>query len=315
LEENMPEKFLTVVIPVYNGEKHIFRALECLNNQTWKNFCVIIVNDASTDNTSNVIKKHMKNLDLVIYNLKRNHGVSYCRSLGIEKCKTPYITFMDHDDWIDVDTYERCFKNVKDDTDIAIFGLSYEYLDINVTENKYVYNEFFSLSGDYALKIYGHTIKDNFKITPIVNNKIYSHKFLESKKIVFDKDVHYQEDDIFTFKALMCAKNVVFVPNCKYHYLQNPSSVIHRVSEFSVNNFVKAYSNLKKFLDTNQIFNNYKSEFYLKFKSSLKGTIYRITHYGENQDVIRRLLVLLHDKIVKMINLEDFLKYCNLNCI
>lgn len=257
----MVSKVLTIIIPVFNGEKHIYRALECLKNQTWKNFSVLIINDNSTDNSVDIIKQYKDYLDLKIIDLKENQGVSYCRTLGIKKCNTPYVTFMDHDDWIDINTYEFCFKEIKDEIDIIIFGLSYEFLDINISEYKYVYNNIFSISGDYAIRIYGHTIKDNFKITPIVNNKIYKLKFLNDNSINFDKRIRYQEDDIFTFKALLSAKNIQFIPNCKYHYLQNSDSAIHHVSEFSVKNFAKAYELLKRFLDTNNLFEKFKNEF------------------------------------------------------
>ena len=177
--KQLENKDLTVIMPVYNGEKYITRALECLQNQTWKNFNVIIINDASTDATKSIIESYAKNKTYIsIVNLSENKGVSYCRTLGIKKCKTDYITFLDHDDWIDINTYENCYKAMQANADIAIFGLNYEYIDIDISEKKYVYNENFTVTGEYALKIYGHTTKDAFKITPIVNNKIYRLDFL-----------------------------------------------------------------------------------------------------------------------------------------
>lgn len=57
----MVSKVLTIIIPVFNGEKHIYRALECLKNQTWKNFSVLIINDNSTDNSVDIIKQYKEN--------------------------------------------------------------------------------------------------------------------------------------------------------------------------------------------------------------------------------------------------------------
>lgn len=312
----MLQNVLTVVIPVFNGENYISRALLCLQNQTWQNFNVLIINDCSTDSTKEIIESFAENNEKIsVINLSHNHGVSYCRTLGIKQCKTPYITFLDHDDWLDINTYECCFKSVEIDSDVLIFGLNYEYLDIDVSETKYFYKNDFKVSGDYALKIYGHTIKDSFKITPIINNKIYRLDFLKMHEIVFNEHIRYQEDDIFTFEVLLQAKKVMFIANCKYHYFQNPKSVIHTVSELSVTHFVGAYSALKTYLDSHNCFDKYKNEYYLKFKSSLKGVIHRTVHYSKNQSEMQYLLALLYKQLNESVNIEDFLAYCDLsNC-
>ena len=207
----MPQNTLTVIIPVFNGENTISRALMCLQNQTLQNFNVIIVNDCSTDSTKKIIEDFAdKNKNVSIINLAENRGVSYCRTLGIKNCKTKFITFLDHDDWIDINTYEYCLNAVEHEVDIFIFGLNYEYIDIDLTETKYLYKENFTVSGDYALKIYGHTIKDSFKITPIINNKIYCLDFLKKAGIVFNEHIRYQEDDVFTFEVVLQAIKVKF---------------------------------------------------------------------------------------------------------
>lgn len=309
----MINTLLTVIIPVYNGEKFIARALECLTNQTFQNFNIEIINDGSLDKTKNIVETFMekyKNISLT--NLSENRGVSYCRTLGIKTCKTPFITFLDSDDWIDITTYENCINSIRDDIDIVVYGLSYEYLDIDVSERKYFYDRNFVISGSYALKIYGHTIKDSFKITPIINNKIYRTDFLIHNKIFFNEEIRYQEDDIFTFDALMHARNVAFVSNCQYHYYQNSDSVIHHVSDISVIHFAQAYGSLKLKLEQDGLFNKYKNEFYLKCKSSLKGVVTRVVHYCTDVMEVRRLLALLHEKFVQVVDLKDFLAYFNL---
>lgn len=310
----MLQKMLTVVIPVFNGEKYISRALQCLQNQTWQNFNVVIINDGSTDTTKDIIETFIeRNINASLINLSSNHGVSYCRTLGINQCKTPYITFLDHDDWVDINTYECCFKAVEFDSDIVIFGLNYDYLDIDVSETKYGYKSNFKVSGDYALKIYGHTIKDSFKITPIINNKIYRLDFLKKNQIIFNEQIRYQEDDIFTFEVLLQAKKVMFVTNCKYHYFQNPKSVIHNVSELSITHFVSAYSALKIYLQDHNFFEKYKHEYYLKLKSSLKGVIHRTVHYSKNQAEIQHLLALLYKQLNEHVDIEEFLAYFDLS--
>lgn len=310
----MQQNVLTVIIPVFNGENTISRALLSLQNQTLQNFNIVLINDCSTDSTKEIIEEFAdKNKNVSIINLLKNRGVSYCRTLGIQRCQTPYITFLDHDDWIDINTYETCFNAVEPEVDLLIFGLNYEYIDINISETKYIYKDNFIISGDYALKIYGHTIKDSFKITPIINNKIYRLGFLQKSGVVFNEHIRYQEDDIFTFEALLHAKKVKFISDCKYHYLQNPNSAIHTVSELSINHFIAAYSELKEYLLQQCCFDKYKMEYYLKFKSSLKGVIHRIVEYGKSKSEIQQLLALLYKQLSNRINIEEFLAYCDLS--
>lgn len=308
----MDDTILTIIIPVKNGENHILRALTCLRNQTFQNFEILIINDASSDKTKDIIESQMKIFEKIkVINLPQNKGVSYCRNLGIKNCNTKYITFLDHDDWIDIHTYEKWYQAIQKNIDIYIFGLDYNYLDIDVVERKYYYQDDFVISADYALKIYGNTIKDSFNITPIVNNKIYKKELLIKNEIYFD-DVSYQEDDIFTFKILLCSQNVKFISKCQYHYLQNPNSTIHQVSDLSIFNFIKAYSTLQLFLEKHELFNIFKNEFYLRFKQSIKGTIHRIVQYSENKKELQHLLAELYKKLIQNFIIEDLIGYYDL---
>ena len=309
----MTKPSLTVIIPAYNCEKYINKLLCSLNNQIYKDFCILVVDDHSTDGTLNALKKYNNIINLKIIPLPENHGVSYARNIGIQYAETQYITFIDQDDWIDINTFYNGSQYFKNNIDIINYGLSYDYLDYLQTEKKYIYARNFIVTGEYALKIYGHTIQDEVKITPIVNNKIYNMKFIRDNNIYFNEETRYQEDDIFTFKALLSAKSVAFIAGSYYHYLQNPNSAIHQVSETSINHFVKSYSHLQEYLKSNRKFEQYKDEFYLKFKASLKGVIRRTVEYGQNPDIIRRLLASLYKQLSINFDIEEFLIYCDLH--
>jgi glycosyltransferase involved in cell wall biosynthesis len=90
---------VTVVIPTYNREKVIRRALDSLVKQTYKNFEVIVGDDGSTDNTESVINEYIDKLNLSYYWIENFGGPARARNLGIEKAKGKYIAFLDSDDW------------------------------------------------------------------------------------------------------------------------------------------------------------------------------------------------------------------------
>ena len=91
---------VSIIVPVYNGEKYVERCIENLINQTYKNIEIILINDGSTDNTENVLKKYDKYNHVKIIN-QTNSGVSHSRNVGIENANGEYIWCVDSDDYVE----------------------------------------------------------------------------------------------------------------------------------------------------------------------------------------------------------------------
>lgn len=308
-------KFLTVIVPVFNGETHIVRCLESLFNQTFDDMEVIVVNDASSDNTLAVLENYQKKHPFKIINMKENSGASCCRNTGILVADTPYVTFVDSDDWIDMSTYTRCFEQLHNNTDVVIFGLVYDYVNQNRREEKYNYSRNYTMSGEFALNIYTHTIPNEIKITPIVNNKVYRKQFLLDNDIFFHEELRYQEDDVFTFEVFTRAEIVTFVKDCYYHYCQRNDSLIHTVSELSIRSFINSYLALEAALKSNMLFEKYKHAFYLKFKGSLLGVIRRILDYESDLKKRNKLIHLLLVLLIENYNVPEILDTMDFSAI
>lgn len=309
------EKRLTVIVPVFNDESNVVRCLESLFNQTFSDMKIIVVNDASTDNTLAILNAYQQRHEFRIINMRKNSGAGYCRNVGILAADTPYVTFVDSDDWVDVSAYTKCFEQLTDNSDVIIFGLTYDYIMHNYREEKYQYSRPYKMSGEFALSIYAHTIPNEISITPIVNNKVYRREFLIDNGLLFHEGLRYQEDDAFTFEVLAQAATVVFVRGCSYHYCQRSNSLIHSVSELSVRGFIEAYLALEANLKSNNLFTKYKNAFYLKFKSSLLGVIKRILDYELNTDERNKLLQLLLTLLLENYDFSEILKTFNFSVI
>ncbi len=302
----MSRPVLSLIIPAYNCEKFIERALRSVINQSYNAYEIIIIDDFSHDNTKQIItdfKAKCKKISL--YTLDQNYGVSYCRNYGIRLAKGEYITFLDPDDWLDEETYCKSLKFIKQGVDVITFGIEYNYFDNRESLKKYEYENDYVLDGKQALRLYGC---ESCKISPIVNNKIYKRSFLLANNIKFDENVRYQEDDAFTFKVLMFAKEIAFISNAFYHYYQHPDSLIHQISALSMNHFVDSYHNLYIYLKEHQKFTIYKDEFYMKFKRSLKGVIQRTIEFG-NKNNTEQLLIILFKRIIKDFDIFEILLY------
>ena len=113
---------ISVIIPVYNVEKYIGQCLDSIVNQTYKNLEIIIVNDGTKDNSMRVVEKYLSDKRIKIIN-KENGGLSSARNKGMEEVTGEYISFVDSDDWIELDTYERLIKNLTNE-DVIIFNHS-----------------------------------------------------------------------------------------------------------------------------------------------------------------------------------------------
>ena len=115
---------VSVIVPAYNVEGYINDCLESLVNQTLKEIEIIVVNDGSTDRTSEIISKFSaKDSRMKIIN-QENQGLSAARNNGMQQATGEYIGFVDSDDYIDLDFYEKLYEAAKtNDADISVASI------------------------------------------------------------------------------------------------------------------------------------------------------------------------------------------------
>ena len=106
-------ELISIVVPVYNVEKYLKRCLDSLVNQTYKNIEIILVNDGSTDSSLEICKGYAKKDSRVKIISKKNEGLGYTRNEGINIAKGIYIAFIDSDDYVDENFYEKLYVSAK----------------------------------------------------------------------------------------------------------------------------------------------------------------------------------------------------------
>ena len=118
----MKEPKLSVIIAVYNTEKYVEKCLDSLLSQTYSNIELVVVNDCSTDGSLKILKKYAKKYDnIILIDNKQNKGLSYSRNVGLENASGEYTGYIDSDDYIDPNYYEKLMKAiVKEKSDVAI---------------------------------------------------------------------------------------------------------------------------------------------------------------------------------------------------
>ena len=179
------EKKFSIIIPVYNGEKHIKKCIDDVLTQEYENYEIIIINDGSKDNTSKILKEYVLNKRINIVE-KENTGVSDSRNIGIEMATGEYIVFLDSDDKLRKDSLKKLNERLcQNNYDIILFG--FEVRGSNSRKN----------DTSILRKIKGNTTIKEEIIKKLLANKnnvfgyvwraVYSKKMLDANNIRFYK--------------------------------------------------------------------------------------------------------------------------------
>lgn len=219
------EYAISIIIPVYNGEKYLKKCLDSIVNQTiFSKLQIVVVDDGSTDNTLNIVRKYKEIYgDNIVVNSIPNGGVSNARNVGIESSTGKYITFVDADDWVDQRCYEIMYKKAQESsTDIVVAGFFVSDDNKDILKN--------NVTNQEEKKLQKDIIADFLcgKIDVHCYDKIFSRELIE--KIRFDTTLKIAEDRMFLFEVFLVAKSMYLIPDVFYHYYQNANSVMHNVS-------------------------------------------------------------------------------------
>ena len=258
---NFPE--LSVIIPVYNVQSELRTCLESVINQTYRNMEIIIIDDASTDDSAHIIEEYAAKCQLIKpVILQHNIGVGDVRNHGISLARGHYIGFVDGDDWIDMNFYQNLINSIKsNDSDIAVCGIKTEYNNSQNYQLRYKYNSENCITGEYALKLLTKSENYGYFITPIVNNKIYDADFLKNTDIYFNSARSFQ-DDFFSFFAILYSKRISLVTDTYYHYDQRQSSTTHTFCKRLVTDCLDTLVQIRDILQKNMCLEKYKKEYY-----------------------------------------------------
>ena len=213
---------ISVIVPVYNAEKYLRRAMDSLVKQTiFDNMQIIAVDDGSTDQSGAVLDGYASQYaNISVYHIA-NGGVSNARNFGMEQVHAEYLGFLDADDWVDSDYFEKMLGAIIDvGADISACGFSVE-TDAGLLVTNAVPAAVDSFFGIDAVKaLFGGQIDVH------VFTKLYRTDFIRNTR--FDTELHYGEDRLFVLSALTQAESVVLVKGCVYHYYQNSQSAMHQ---------------------------------------------------------------------------------------
>ena len=219
----MTEK-ITVIVPVYNVEHYLDKCLDSLVNQTYKNLEIIVINDGSTDNSGIICQEYAQKDNRIVYIEKENGGQSEARNMGLDRMTGSYVTFVDSDDWVELDYVEILYKKItKYQADIAVGN----YYSFNEAEGMY----YFHIFGDsYYEKVYDNvSIFENLyesqemKSFALISvwGKLYKADLIKHLRFDVGK---LGEDGYLNQKIYLLAEKTIYLNKGLYAYRQREGS-------------------------------------------------------------------------------------------
>ena len=205
---------ISVIVSVYNTEKYIEKCLDSLMNQTYNNMEIVVINDCSTDGSLKILKKYAKKYNnIILIENKENKGLSYSRNVGLEKATGEYIGYIDSDDYVDHDYYEKMMKAIKKEkSEIAIADMKIVYEDGSFPD--YVSK---GCNGEVTTL---NIIKNGLAASAC--NKLFQRGIIEKYKFSEGK---LNEDLAVILPSIVAAKKISYVENNYYYYVQHTGSI------------------------------------------------------------------------------------------
>lgn len=212
-------ELISIVVPVYNAEKYLFRCIKSILNQTYKNLEIILVDDGSTDN-SLIICKEFSNKDKRIKIVhQENKGASVARNNGVALSTGDYIGFVDSDDYIEKEMYEKLIMVLgkeSGDQVISQIGIANEYYDGTREENdNMIPNQPSELYDDFIINLLLQKRSSSVCTKLFPANVFDKHRF---------KEGIYNEDALFIYSCRDQIKEVRYVDYLGYLYCKREDS-------------------------------------------------------------------------------------------
>ena len=241
----MAEIKVSVIIPVYNAEKHLRENLQSVQNQTLKEIEIICVDDGSSDGSLDIIKEFAEEDDRFIVATQTNGGAGKARNTGLSIAQGKYLSFLDADDFFETTMLEKAYqKACETDSDFVVFK-SDQY-DEDSGKYKFV---------DWVIRekelppyrpMYFRTFTDNvFKVfVGWAWDKLFKREFVLKHGLTF-QEIRTSNDMRFVFSAIVLAKRIDIVDEIMVHQRRNQSSSLSNTREKSWNCFKMALDALK----------------------------------------------------------------------
>lgn len=265
---------ISVIMPVYNTEEEYLKeAIESVLSQTFNNLELIIIDDGSTNNAKEVIATYKD--ERIKYFYQNNKGAGAARNNGMLKASGKYLLFVDSDDWIDLRTCEKLFKEAEEkELDILFFGIyTYDnkikkltvWDDLSLFSNEILNTTFNFSCPEIANKL--------FRINNTCCAKLFNREFLLNNNLLFFEGLIFEDTEFF-FRYFFKAEKIGGIRDNLYFYRQNIDFSVTTNKNEKHLGLIKIFKLIENSLIENNLLDQFKIQFY-NYKLSTLSYIYK----------------------------------------
>lgn len=212
---------LSVIVPIFNAQNTIEKCISSILEQTFTDFELILVNDGSEDDSYRICSGFMQSDHRVVLLEKENGGASSARRYGLERARGEYISFIDSDDWIEVNHFSGLMTEiVKTRADICVGGYvrnsNNGEVKVFSSRESMLLTRYDALREMFMYNLYGWEMCD----------KVYHYSIVSS--VTVPNNIKHGEDLLFNWYAFNRANSVAYIPQPTYHYRDVESSITHK---------------------------------------------------------------------------------------
>ena len=234
-------KKISVIIPIYNVEKYLKRCIESIIKQTYSNLEIILVDDGSPDGCAKICDEYKSRDERIVVIHKKNGGLSDARNAGLKVATGEIISYIDSDDYVDLDMYEKMTKAMEEkNADIVVCGTNIEYEDghtkVKCEKEEKSFNREEALIELNSFKSFDMAVW----------NKLYKREVVDKIEFPVGKK---SEDYFVMYQYFARAKKVVIINQAKYHYFQRSNSISR--GKNVTHDYIEGSKSQKEFFEKN----------------------------------------------------------------
>ena len=234
---------ISVIVPVFNTEKYVHECLDSLINQTYKNIEIVVIDDGSTDESGNICEKYAKKDERVILKHIRNQGVNHARKIGLGLASGDYIAYVDSDDWLDLDTFQKLISHMEDNLpDIVAFGHTKEYPKAADKRPENIEDGFYTIK-EMEERIDQLLVDEEYfyiqTISAMIGGKLVKRSLIIKNQGFINDRFRIGEDVALFNRYYSQSKEIMVINLCSDHYRVRDNSAIQTVNSADYTGFLE----------------------------------------------------------------------------
>lgn len=252
-------ELLSVIVPVFNSEKTIERCLRSIIGQTYSNLEIIVVDDGSVDQSFNICK-NLSDYDKRLKLVRNEHsGVTLARKTGVYLATGKYTTFVDSDDWIERDYYEKLMA-CSERMDVVLSGYTIDYSGGDESRTVYQYIAEGKYFDDKVQEVWKNLLAPHY-CANYLWNKVISTSLLKTVIEEVDEFIYICEDMVLATAVLLTAEAVCIIKCSGYHYCVRKDSLSFSPHEDFLLNLHHLYANMNRLIEKHTYRDSLKPQF------------------------------------------------------